>query len=242
MTEKFTGLVLDVRRHTDRHNVVTLFTRERGRLAFLSAAGSSRTARMRQARLQPLAAIEGDFRFKGTAELQALGAFSLHNVWTDLYFNPAKQMTVMFLSEFLNRLVRASMPDEAMWDYVHGSLSLLDRLESGVADFHVAFLTSLLPFAGIQPDAGAWQEGKVFDMQAGTFTDRVPPHSDFLAGEEARMASVLARADFSNIRALRLTRTTRAGVLEQLLRYYGLHFPGTARLRSVAVLRELGGA
>ncbi|MDE6842842.1 MAG: recombination protein O N-terminal domain-containing protein [Muribaculaceae bacterium] len=41
-----------MRRHNDRHNVVTLFTRQRGRVAFLSTAGSSRSASRIPARLQ----------------------------------------------------------------------------------------------------------------------------------------------------------------------------------------------
>lgn len=239
MTEKFTGIVLDIRRHSDRHNIVTLYTRERGRLGFLAPAGAGKSARVRQSRLQPLAVIEGDFRFKPVSELQTLGAFSMHTVWTSIYFHPVKQMQVLFLSEFLNRLLRAAMPDSALWDYILNALSLLDRQDPVSADFHIAFLTSLLPFAGIQPDPESWEEGLFFDMQSGTFTDRRPLHRDFLFGEEARMASVLARTDFSNVRALSLNRHQRNRILDLVLRYYGLHFPGTANLKSPAVLRDL---
>lgn len=239
MIEKFTAIVLDITRHNDRHNIVTVFTRERGRVVFLSPCGSGKSGKMRQSRLQPLAVIEGDMRFSQTAELQKLGSFSLHEVWTDIYFNPIKQMIALFLSEFLNRLLRASMPDPDMWDYIESSLRLFDGMHTGVADFHISFMASLLPFAGIQPDASEYKPGMVFDMRAGVFADRLPPHPDYLQGDEARFASIVSRINFANVRALRLNSESRRRILGKLLSYYSIHYPGTANLRSLAVIGDV---
>ncbi len=112
MTEKITGIVLDITRHSDRLSIVTLYTRSRGRLSFLSPTGSGKAARLRQARLQPLTVIEADINFKPVAELQRLGPFSLYEVRGDIYFDPVKRLIALFLAEFLNRLLRATMPDE----------------------------------------------------------------------------------------------------------------------------------
>ena len=239
MTEKFAAIVLDVTRHNDKHNIVTAYTRTRGRVVFLSPCGSGKGAKLRQSRLQPLAVIEGEMRFSQTAELQKLGSFSLREVWGDIYFHPVKQILVLFLSEFLNRLLKASMPDENMWDYIVSSLRLLDTMKSGVADFHIAFMASLLPFAGIQPDSSNYEPGMMFDLRAGIFTDNVPPHSDYLSGEEARLASIIIRVNFSNVKALRLNREIRRGIIGGLLRYYAIHFPGTATLKSLDVIRDI---
>lgn len=239
MTEKITGIVLDITRHSDKLSIVTLYTRSRGRLSFLSPVGSGKSARLRQARLQPLAVIDADIKFRNMAELQRLGAFSLNEVWSELYFDPVKRLIALFLAEFLNRLMRATMADVLMWDYICDSLRLLDRMNSGVADFHIAFLSSLLTFAGIQPDGRDYKPGMVFDMQAGVFSDRLPSHSDYLKGEEARFAAILSRINFTNVRALRLNGALRHTILEKLLRYYAIHFPGTANLRSLDVIHDI---
>lgn len=239
MTEKFRAIVLDITRHTDKHNIVTVFSRSRGRIAFLSPCGNGKAGRVRQSRLQPLAVIEGDMRFSQTAELQKLGAFALHDVWTDLYFHPVKRMLVLFLSEFLNKLLKASMPDENMWDYIVSSFRLLDGMSQGIADFHIAFMASLLPFAGIQPDASGYEEGDVFDMRAGGFTHSAPPHNDYLKGDEARFASLISRVNFFNIKVLKLNGALRASILGRLLTYYSIHFPGTTNLKSLPVLQEI---
>ncbi|MDE6077785.1 MAG: recombination protein O N-terminal domain-containing protein [Muribaculaceae bacterium] len=239
MTEKITGIILDITRHSDRLSIVTLFTRTRGRISFLSPAGTGKAGRLRQARLQPLAVIEADINFKTTSELQRLGNFSLHEIWNEIYFDPMKRLVALFLADFLNRLLRASMPDELMWDYIRDSLRLLDRMTTGVADFHIAFLSSLLTFAGIQPDGRDYRQGCVFDMQAGVFTSRVPSHSDYLYGEEARFAALLSRINFTNVRALRLNGRLRSEILDKLLRYYAIHFPGASNLRSLDVIHDI---
>lgn len=239
MTEKFTGIVLDVTRHTDRHDVVTVFTRARGRVVFLSPSGTGRAGRMRNARLLPLSVIDGEMTFKPTVELQKLGAVTLNTVWRDIYFNPVKQMLAMFLSEFLNRLLRATMPDTELWDYIFGSLRLLDGMERGLGDFHIVFLASLLPFAGIQPDIRDYRPGCYFDFQAGRFTAAMPPHRDWVRGDGAAAVVTLLRINYRNARMLRLDRDARGRLLDGLLRYYAVHYPGTGSLKSLDVLKEL---
>ena len=239
MIEKISGIVLDITRHNDRHNVVTLYTRSRGRVSFLSSGGGGRSGRLRASRLQPLAVIEGDINFKQNAELQKLGSFSLAFVWSGIYFHPLKAMMSLFLSEFLNRLLRASMSDEGLYDYIVGALRLFDGMDKGFTDFHIAFMASLLPFMGIQPDSSEWKPGSFFDLRNGTFTEDRPPHTDVLEGEEAAMAAKISDMDFSNIADYSLDNEGRRRLLEGLLRYYAIHYPGTSSLRSLEVLRNM---
>lgn len=244
MTEKITAIVLDITRHNDKLNVVTLYTRNRGRIAFLSPVGGGKAGRLRQARLQPLAVIEADINFRQTSELQRLSLFSLHTVWTDLYFHPIKRIIILFLSEFLNKLLRATMPDENLWDYIYNSLLLLDRMESGISDFHIVFLSSLLSFVGIQPDPATYHPGFIFNMESGTFFNpslltHNPTTPFLLIGENARLAAILCRINFSNIRALHLSGNLRNRILKNLLKYYSIHFPGSGNLKSLDVIHDI---
>lgn len=96
------------------------------------------------------------------------------------------------------------MPDENLWDYIVNSLSLFDRMETGITDFHIAFMASLLPFMGIQPDYEQYRKGYVFDLRSGMFTASAPSHPDFLSPRDAGVAALLCRLHFSNLRLLRL--------------------------------------
>ena len=239
MAEKITGIVLNVRNYNDRNHIVTLFTRERGRLSFISPIGSGKTSKMRRARLQPLALISTDLNYKPNAELQRLGSISPVAVWSDIYFHPAKRAMSLFISEFLYRLLNATMPDPQMFDFIVDSILLLDRMEKQVSDFHIPFLISLLSFSGIQPDISGYRKGYAFEFASGCFVPEFKALRPMLTGLEARYVSLMARINFSNIKYLRLTNAGRRQILYAILNYYSYHFPGLGSLKSPEVLREI---
>lgn len=239
MLEKLQGIVVDIRRHNDRHNVVTLFTRQRGRVAFLSSAASSHSARLRQARLYPLAIIETEVNFKKNRELQQLGSFQPIIVADSLRFNPVKASVVMFISEFLNHLLRTSPPDTAMWDYVANAISVFNASDRGIGNFHLALLITLLPFMGIQPDLTRGEATGWFDMQGGIFTDSRPLHNNFVPPEEAIFIPIISRMNFANYTRFRFNAVQRRLLLRRLLEYYALHLPGMTGLKSPDVLTDM---
>lgn len=239
MTEKITGIVLNVRKYNDRNSIVTLYTRERGRLAFISPAGSGKASNVRRARLQPLSVVTTELRYKPTSELQRLNSVTPSEVWRDLYFQPSKLAMVVFISEFLDRLLVASAPDPALFDFLIDSIRLLDRLQSGVVDFHIPFLVSLLSYSGIQPDTSGYSPGRVFDFASGAYVYPSEVKGPFLEGVEAESVRMVSRINFSNIKKLRLTSVNRRQILYGLLNYYSYHFPGLGSLKSPEILREL---
>lgn len=237
--EKITGIVTDIVRHNDRHNIVTLFTRSRGRVSFLSPAGKGKTGRMRNARLQLLSVVESDVNFRESRNLQSLGSVGLTVVWKDLYFNPVKGAIVMFLSEFLNHYLREASPEPNLWDYVYYSLSELDRRKKGYANFHLSFLIGLLHFAGITPDITELEEGDYFDMQSGIVVAERPQHRNFLYPSETALLPLIMRMNVDNDRFFKFKGGERRELLRKLLQYYSIHFPGMMNLKSPEILAEI---
>lgn len=239
MSEKIKGIVLNVRKYNDGHNIVTIFTRERGRMAFISPSGMGKASNARRARLQPLAVVETELKFKAGAELQRLGSVTAAELWTDIYFSPVKRALALFISEFLDHLLNATMPDVALFDFLVESLRYLDRMEHRVADFYIPFLVSLLSFSGIQPDVSHSGDGYVFEFASGSFVAEYEARGPRIQGEEATVIPFLSRINFSNMRCLRLSGANRRQILYGLLNYYSYHFPGLGNLKSPEVLREV---
>ena len=239
MTEKILGIVLNVRKYNDRNNVVTVFTRERGRISFISPTGNGKASNVRRARLQPLAIISTELNYKGNVELQRLGSVSTPEIWNDIYFHPSKRAIALFISEFLYRLLNAAMPDPPLFDFLIESFRLLDKINAGVADFHIPFLVSLLSFSGIQPDVSHYKPGYVFEIASGVFVDEAEANGPVVKGEDAKAIPLISRLNFSNIKRLRMTSANRRLILYGLLNYYSYHFPGLGNLKSPEILREV---
>lgn len=240
MLQKIHGIVLSVVRHSDRHNVVTLYTPERGRIAFLvPAGGASASARSRRALLQPLSLIEAEVRLHSGRELIPLSRFAPGAVLASIYFDPLKRTVAFFLAEFLGRLLRDSPPDMSLWNYITASLRAFDAMRRGAGNFHILFIWGILPYAGIRPDMESWRPGAVFDMREGRFTLSLPLHSDWLAAEEAAVMPLLDRLTPANCHRWRTTGANRSRILAGMLRYMAIHFPGMASLKSADILRSL---
>lgn len=239
MAEKINGIVLNVRKYNDHNCIVTLFTRERGRLAFISPSGTGKALNARRARLQPLAILSTDLNFKAGSELQRLGSVTPTEVWKDIYFHPAKSALALFISEFLYRLLNATMPDRQLYDFLVESFRFLDKMKDQVADFHIPFLVSLLTFSGIQPDVSAHKAGYVFEFASGSFVPEFEAKGPSLSGEEAKAVTFVTRLNFSNMKCLRLTSANRRQILYGILNYYSYHFPGLGSLKSPEILREI---
>lgn len=237
--EKITGIVTDILKYSDRHNVVTLFTREKGRVPLLSSAGNGKTARLRNAALMPLSVISADINFNATREMQFLGRFQREYLWKDIYFNPVKSAVSLFVAEFVNTYMRQAGPDERMWDFVLESISRLDGAREGIANHHLAFLIEFLGYAGIRPDLSDRTPDAWFDMRGGTMTLLPPAHRDSLPPETAALFPLLSRMNLRTARLFRFNGRQRRELLDTLLHYYSIHFPGMAGLRSPEVLAEV---
>lgn len=252
MTEKVEGIVIDIVRHNDRHNVVTLFTRSRGRVAMLVPVGKSRAGMKRNSTIMLMACITGQVNFKSGRELQSLTSVAPLRVWRSIYFNPVKSSLVFFLTEFLGKFLRQSPPDPVLWDYIVSSLATLDALDDRrLANFHIAFLCGLLSPAGIRPTLEGYEEGMVFDMRQAEFRDPAHPGflqqggfspanvSTLLTPTDSRFLRQLSRINYRNMHLFRLSREQRAHLLERLLQYYSLHLSTSFNLKSLEILKEV---
>ena len=239
--EKITGIVTDILKYSDRHNVVTLFTRSKGRVPLIAPAGNGKSARMRNAMLMPLSLISADVNFNATREMQYLGKFQREKLWKDIYFNPVKSAVSLFIAEFLDNYIRNSGPDERLWDFSARAVEILDKSPENIANFHLAFLIEFSSYAGIRPDIGGWREDAWFDMRGGAMTIFPPAHRDYLAAADVPFMPQIMRMNLRNFSHFKMNAAQRRELLKTVLRYFSIHFPGMSSLKSPDVLAEIFG-
>lgn len=231
-------------KHNDRHNVTSVYTRERGRLALLTPAGTTKKSRQATARLLPLSVMETQVSLSPTRELHIPSAITPVRVWRTLYYNPMKSTVVMFLSEFLNRLLRDAPAEERLWDFIANSVAFFDSADDSgsIANFHISFLVGMTHMMGIHPDLSDYTEGMEFDMKAGK---TVLPFSLQSKGgiridaQRTAFLPTLTRINYVNAKLFRFSGHERSEVLDELLKYFGCHFPGTDNLKSLEILKEI---
>lgn len=227
-------------RYSDSAAILVAYSQEGGRMSFLVPAGNGREATRRRALLMPLGLVEcvADMRpgrtIHGMREPRAI--VPLSSVRT----NPLKNAMASFLAEFLGVVLREGQADEALWGYVRGAIEALEALPGNrVANFHICFMLRLCRFIGIEPDWESWGEGKLFDMVDAKFRHSAPMHRHYLNPQESKIAWMMGRMSFINMHKFKLNRNQRHRILDEVMRYYTLHYAGMGGMKSLDVLGSL---
>lgn len=227
-------------KYNDRNNILTVYTREEGRMSFVLPAGSSREARRRRAMTMPLMAFECEADLRPSRELSNIRDVRPSLKVPGLLGNPVKMSIAMFLAEVLNAVLRESQPDELTFNYIAFAVEALDEAPArATANFPLMFMYRLGRFLGIEPDTSGYRPGRVFDMLDGTFRDSAPLHRRFLEGEEAAAVRTLSRLTWENYGKIGFNRRQRQRMLDGIIDYYSVHYTSLAGLNSLEVMREL---
>lgn len=231
---------LRVTKYSDSKSILSAYTLQHGRMAFAIPAGAGREASRRRALFMPMTPIECISDIRPDREIHTLSEpralMALHNT----HSNPVKSAICLFLAEVLSVTLRESENDAALWHYIYRSIEALDSLRTDkVANFHICFMMGLSQFLGISPDTSYYKEGMTFDMVDATFRLSAPLHSNYQAGSNARLVKTLTRLNYRNMHKLRLAKADRNAILDEILRYYTMHYVSLGNLKSLDVLRAL---
>lgn len=226
--------------HTDRHNILTAYSLQMGRLAFAIHAGNGREASRRRALLMPLSIVDCIADIKPGRDIHILHEPQPVAPLSSLRSNPIKSSLSLFIAETLTVVLRDGPADQLLYHFIEQSIFSLEAMpQTYLANFHICFLMNLGSFLGIQPDTVSYKDGSLFDMVDGTFRLTAPLHRNFLDSQSSRLVATLCRISYANLHTFHFTRAERNRVLDTILRYYSLHHSGMGSIKSLAVLREL---
>lgn len=239
MQEKLEGIVINVIKYNEKHNIAHIYTDKLGMVPFLVRQGTTHASRMRNAMFMPLSLIEFEARLQPNNDLGTLHDVRRTKVLQSIYSDPMKNAIAMFLSELLSHTIREQEQNMVLYSYIKSCIVRLEEQSDSVANFHICFLYRLGQFIGIQPDIDSYHEGYWFNMNEGVFTQS--PHAGMksLPPEQAQVLPLLSRMTFDNMHHFKFNRDQRNLMLEVMLTYYRIHHSTLGTLRSPDVLKQL---
>lgn len=225
----------------DSKNLLSVWTRQLGRLTFAIPAGTGREARRRRALTAPLCTFEGECDVRPDRDILTIRDLRALPGSLALDSSAVKNITAMFLAEVLDLLLKKTEVDKPLSEFLFTSVDTLAALTDSraVASFHIIFLYKLTYFAGIGPELEGWKRGAIFDMRDACFRSTAPLHRDFLQGRECTALMALSRASYASAANLPFDRYARKTALDYILQYLSLHLAPLSSLKSLEVLRAL---
>lgn len=238
MQIKTRGIILHTLKYSENSVIVTIYTSEFGRTAYMVYGANKKKSKFRSAFFQPLSLLDLDVYHTPGKEIQTIKDLRTLHTISDISYHPIKNPLALFISEVLFRVLKQTEPDENLFNYLESSILALDCCEEGLANFHLVFMMKLCRYLGFEPN-GDGSTNRYFDLLNGVFTQDQPQHMHFLNPEATIDFMQMMRADYLNMKSIAFTRNQRVKLLESLVEYYKLHVADFHGLNSLPVLHAL---
>jgi DNA repair protein RecO (recombination protein O) len=238
-TYKARGIVLHTVKYGDSSLVAFVLTDVLGRQSYMvqgvkSAKGKGNKAAM----LQPMFLLEFEGLQTPHAAMHRMKDVRMPHPLQNVPFDVRKSTIALFMAETLYRLIKEVEPNSPLFEFVRESVLALDRLEEGVANFHLWFLVQMSSFLGFYP-ANEYTSGDYFDIAEGCFCPVAPRHGAVVNQPNATLLDTLMNCDAADLGTLTLSRRQRGDFLASLLHYFGYHLDSIGSVRSIAILSEV---
>lgn len=220
----------------DNGSVVKVFTQNNG-LVSLYVAGSGKKKATRNAILQPLSYCDIVFLVNKRSTLFNLKEAKLNEPLYGIQGHIVKNTVALFIADVLHKIIPEEK-DPDLFEFLKNAVLLFDELESGIANFHVAFLVKLTKWLGFYPYF-LDENFTNFDLKEGVFMHGKPNHPHYLEADETRFLARFLQDDWSKLGEIKLQGKDRLQLLKGIISFYGLHIPNFREPKSLTILEEV---
>lgn len=237
MIVKTKAIVISAIKYSEADFIVCCFTESDGiKTYLLRNILKSKKSSLKASYFQPLTQLDLIATHKNKGTLEYIREAKVAVAYSSLHTNIVKSSLVLFLAEILKNCIREEEPNPWLYKFLEESISWLDKNDL-VANFHIYFLLKLSHFLGFYPDASAIAM-KYFNILEGNFENSKT--SDYcVEGETVEDLKQFFNADLDTIANIKLSKSSRANLLDLLLLYYKLHVQGYQRPKSLAVMNQI---
>lgn len=239
MQAKTTGIILHQVKYSDSQSIVSIYTREFGRMSYMVRGVNRKKSVARSALLQPLSIVEIDVTHNPKKDIQNIRDMRVAIPFYQIPYDPVKNCLALFITEVLHKTLKISENDEDLYSFIENSVCQLDKCEKGIGNFHLVFMAGLAKQLGFGPNMINGDDFRYFDMMNGVFRQHQPQHRHFLKDEQAEVFKSILSLNYNCLHLVPMNRLQRAEVLENFVEYYRLHIAGFHSLHSIDVLHKL---
>lgn len=224
MLYKTRGIALSYIKYKESSIIAKVFTEVFGMQSYIVNSVRTKNAKTKIALFQPLTLLDLVVYHSKKKEINRISELKCMYTFQSIPFDVRKSSVALFLTEFLNSILREEENNESLFNFIYESIITFDFLSADFENFHLQFLMQLSRFLGIIPSSGEnllkeLGHSKVFNPE---FTDKI---------------NFLLRTDYNQ--PLKMAKSIRHEILTAILDYYRYHFEYLKEIKSLQVLREV---
>ncbi|MEI8135692.1 MAG: DNA repair protein RecO C-terminal domain-containing protein [Bacteroidota bacterium] len=226
------AIVLQAIKHGDKKFILKLYTRNNG----LVTASVALNKNIRSSNIFPLSLINVELVLKQNKDVHQVTEASSYYILSNISNSFSKLSIVQFLNEILIKSIKESATNTHLFEFIESCLIYLNDTETEFVNLHLYFLIEFTKFFGVEPQNNYSLQAPYFDCRDGQFSSMSLAFPLGLGKEDSVLFS-----EFLKVNALKskISNEQRQIILEVLLAYYRLHFPGFNNIKSLEVLKEI---
>lgn len=239
MLKQSHGIVLSFVKYSESSIIAKIYTKEFGLQSYVAKGVRSKKSKTKIALFEPLIQVEIIAYQKENKTIHNLKEIKVDYIYQSIPFNVIKRSILFFLDEILIKTIKEESPDKELFDWLIHALTWFDLNDNSPLNFHLVFMMQLTRFLGFYPKKEVAANYLYFDLENGEFSNSLPNNPNYLSGETTMYFNNFQESTFENAAKIKLSPSQRRKLLEALIVYYKLHFPGFGEIKSVDVLKAI---
>lgn len=240
------AIVLRKMDYRETSQIVTLFTREKGKVTVL-AKGARQAKSQFGSTLQPMSHIQAVVYFKPTRDIQTLGETSHLTLLSQLGASLEKLTIGLQIVELIYAVLQVEEENNPVFALVLTTLMQLDQADSHVENIWPYFQVQLASMLGFQPYIEKEDVESIQDEYGYLALETGAIHPQIVSGVQARKASrralrafaILARADMATVMRMHMSNQIHHEVSVLVDSYLRFHLEDVLPSRSDKVIAQL---
>ena len=226
------AIVLQAIKHGDKKFILKLYTLNNG----LVTASVALNKNIRSSNIFALSLINVELILKQNKDVHQVTEVSSYYILSNISNSFSKLSIAQFLNEILIKAIKESATNSHLFEFIESCLIYLNDTETEFVNLHLYFLIEFTKFFGVEPQNNYSVQTPYFDCREGQFSSMSLAYPLGLGKEDSILFS-----EFLKINALKskISNEQRQIILDVLLSYYRLHFPGFSNIKSLEVLKEI---
>ena len=239
MLKQSRGIVLNFVKYSESSIIAKVFTEEFGLQSYVAKGVRGKKSKTKIALFEPLTQVEIVAYQKENKSIHNLREIRVSYAYQSIPFDVTKRAILFFLDEVLIKTIKEESQAKELFEWLSHALTWFDLNDENSLNFHLVFMMQLTRFLGFHPKKDPAPNYQFFNLESGIFTSSQPNNPNYLSGETAMFFNALHDSSFEDAIQLKLNSMQRRKLLEALIVYYKLHFPGFGEIKSVEVLKAI---
>lgn len=234
-TYKSTAIIFRTLKYRDSSLIVDAYTRERGLRSFIVNGVRSSRKNNNAGIYQVMNIVDLVAYDKAENSLARIKEIKLHQLFNHISRDIVKSSIATMMIEVSRNAIKEHEAQFELYDFLENQLMQLDNGLHDLSLYPIQFMCGLAQHLGIAPANDRDEKLTQFDLVEGTFIQHGMSSNKCLSlSESAYLSSIL-----NNEEDLKIPKSIRTSLLQNMVNYYQYHLTNFAPLKSLSILSTI---